>query len=255
MASMNFCPSCGKSYNEDVTHCPDCNAVLISSYKSCLSPGRVLKGKYEIQELIHSGGMGYIYLARDITLGGRLCAVKQIKEPLESDAGLLKQLQNEALNMARLKHANVAMVFEHFVEDDYYFLVVEYISGKTLSEIFAERDGQFSEDEVVGWAMVMCDVVSYMHRQNVLHRDITPDNIILDDEGVIKFIDFGTMRELQYVATRGTAGMGKYGYTPPEQWLGRPLPQSDIFSLGATIYYLLSGFLPLSKAYLTGKGI
>jgi eukaryotic-like serine/threonine-protein kinase len=252
---MNYCPSCGKSYGGEKTHCPDCNAVLINASGSLLTPGRILHGKYEIQGLIHSGGMGYIYLARDTTLGGRLCVVKQIKETLGADANLLKQLQNEALNMAKLKHSNVAMVFEHFVEDDYYFLVVEYIPGKTLSEIFAERDGQFPEDEVVEWAVVMCDVVSYMHIQNVLHRDITPDNIILDDEGVIKFVDFGTMRELQYVATRGTAGMGKYGYTPPEQWLGRPLPQSDIFSLGATIYYLLSGFLPLSKAYLTGKGI
>jgi len=181
--------------------------------------------------------------------------VKQIKEPVGTDSVLLKQLQNEALSMAKLKHPNVAMVFEHFVFGGYYFLVVEYIPGKTLSEVFAEREGQLIQDEVLEWATVMCDVISYMHKQNVLHRDITPDNVIMSDEGVIKFVDFGTMREIRYVTTRGTAGMGKYGYTPPEQWLGRPVPQSDIFALGATMYYLLSGFLPLSKAYLTGKGI
>jgi hypothetical protein len=145
------------------------------------------------------------------------------------------------------------MIFDHFVDDSYYFLVVERISGRTLSEVFNESHGQLIEDEVVRWGIAICDVVAYIHKEGIVHRDISPDNIMLTDEGSIKFIDFGTLREFRYIASSGTAGMGKYGYSPPEQWQGRPEPRSDIFALGATIYYLLTGFLPLSHAYLIGQ--
>jgi len=96
--------------------------------------------------------------------------------------------------------------------------------------------------------------VEYIHREGVIHRDISPDNVMLTEDGHIKFIDFGTLREFRHIAIQGTAGMGKYGYTPPEQWQGKPVAQSDIFALGATIYYLLSGSLPLSSEYKSGQG-
>ena len=197
--------------------------------------------------------MGYIYLAKDKKLYDRLCIIKQVKEPVKSDPDL-KKLGEEAHRMAKLSHPNVAMILDHFVEGEYYFLVMERISGKTLSEVFAERRGKLNEEEVVGWAIAMCDVISYIHEEGIIHRDISPDNIMLTDKGAIKFVDFGTLRELRYITTKGTAGMGKYGYTPPEQWQGKPTPQSDIFALGATIYYLLTGSLPLSREYLSGQG-
>ncbi len=84
-----------------------------------------------------------------------------------------------------------------------------------------------------------------------MHRDISPDNIMLTDDGSVKLIDFGALRELRYVAAGGTAGMGKYGYAPPEQWDGNPEPRSDLFALGATVYYLATGYLPLSDSYQT----
>ncbi len=251
---MTECKNCGKPYNVGDEVCQNCGYVFPFS-TDVLTPGTILQARYEIQELYHSGGMGYIYLAKDKRLYDQLCIVKQVKERVKSDHELLKKLQDEALNMTKLKHTNVARILDHFTEGDYYFLVVDYIEGKTLSEIFRERKGQLTEEEVLNWAISICEVLSYIHKQGIIHRDISPDNIMLTDEGSIKFIDFGTLRELRHIASKGTAGMGKVGYTPPEQWLGKPSVQSDVFALGATIYYLLSGFLPLSQEYLIGQGV
>jgi serine/threonine protein kinase len=246
---MNNCPNCNNPYEAGDEVCRTCGYILpITS--SIINPGEVLQTRYEIQELVHSGGMGYVYLATDKRLYDRFCIVKQIKEPIKSDAHR-KKLEEEALRMAKLDHPNVAMILDHFIDSGYYFLVVERIHGKTLSEVLKERHGHLTENEVIGWAIDICDVVSYLHKEGVVHRDISPDNIMLTGEGSIKFIDFGTLRELRYIVPGGTVGMGKYGYTPPEQWQGKPEFRSDIFALGATIYYLLTGFLPLSREYTT----
>ncbi len=213
--------------------------------------GATLRERYEIQRLFHSGGMADIYLAADKTLFNRLCVVKQVRERILSEDHR-KKLEEEALRMARLSHPGIAMILDHFVENGLYYLVVEYVQGKTLSELHKERQSKLAEDEVIGWAISICDVITYIHSEGILHRDISPDNIMVTKEGAIKFIDFGTLRELRYIAAGKTAGMGKYGYTPPEQWQGKPVPQSDIFALGATLYHLLTGYLPLSKSYVTG---
>ena len=248
---MHNCPNCGNSFTPGDEICQYCGFVFPFS-TDIMNAGTILQERYKIEELTHSGGMGYVYPARDTKLHDRLCIVKQVKEPVKSDDDLRK-LEEEAIEMAKLNHPNVAMIFDHFVEGQFYFLVVEHISGKTLSEIFEERNWQLNEGEVINWAISMCDVVGYLHREGIVHRDISPQNIMLTDDGIIKFIDFGTLRELRHITTGGTAGMGKYGYTPPEQWLGKPEARSDIFALGATIYYLLTGFLPLSAEFLTSN--
>lgn len=245
------CPNCSKPYQIGDEVCRYCGLVFPFA-TVVISPGRTLQGRYEIQELIHTGGMGYIYLAKDKRLYGRPCIVKQVRESIKSESHQ-KKLEEEALSMTKLAHPNIAMILDHFVEDGYYFLVVERIVGKTLGEVFKERHGQFTEKEVLGWAVTICDIVSYLHSKGVIHRDISPDNIMLTEDNTIKFIDFGTSREFRYFGTGGTVGIGKYGYTPPEQWRGKPEQRSDIFALGATFYYLLTGFLPLSQVYVTGQ--
>ena len=244
------CPNCSSPYQEGEEVCGNCRYVFPSS--AILPEGVVLRGRYEIQKLLHSGGMGYIYLAKDKNLFDRLCVLKQVRERIQSEEHR-KKLEEEALRMSRLNHPNIAMIFDHFIESGFYFLVEERISGKTLSEVFRERQCHLNEDEVVSWAISICDVIAYIHHEGIIHRDISPDNIMLTDDGNIRFIDFGTLRELRYIDAGHTAGMGKYGYTPPEQWQGKSEPGSDIFALGATIYYLLTGFLPLSTSYRTGQ--
>jgi serine/threonine protein kinase len=192
--------------------------------------------------------MGYVYLANDRKVYNRLCIIKQVKERVRTKADRAK-LQQEAVRMAGLYHPNVASIYEDFVERGYYFLVVQYIEGRNLNEVLEERGGKIGEAEAVNWAVSMCDVISYIHREGVIHRDISPDNIMLTPDNTIMFIDFGTMRDIQEISSGGTAGAGKFGFTPLEQWLGRPVPQSDIFAIGATIYYLLTGYLPVTAEY------
>ena len=245
------CPNCGKPYQIGDEVCRYCGLVFPFS-TVVVPPGRLLQGRYEVQELIHTGGMGYIYLAKDKRLYDRDCIIKQVRESIKSE-NHQKKLEEEALSMTKLANPNIAMILDHFVEGGYYFLVVEHIIGKTLGEVFKERRGQFTEKEVLEWTIIICDVVSYLHGKGVLHRDISPDNIMLTENNTLKFIDFGTSHEFRYFGSGGTVGIGKYGYTPPEQWRGKPEQRSDIFAMGATIYYLLTGFLPLSQAYVTGQ--
>ncbi len=245
-----ICPTCGKYCQAGDGVCVNCGFVFSTS--AVLSPGTILRRRYEIQQLIHTGGMGFVYLAKDKNLFDRSCVVKQVRELIQSEEHR-KKLEEEALRMAKLSHPSIAMIFDHFVERGYYFLVVERIYGKTLSEVFKDHQSQLGESDVVNWAASICDAITFIHKLGVIHRDISPDNIMLTEDGSIKFIDFGTLRELRYFASGQTAGMGKYGYTPPEQWQGKPEPRSDIFALGATLYYLMTGFLPLSRSYITSQ--
>jgi serine/threonine protein kinase len=248
---MAHCPLCGKTCNPNEVRCKYCGHDFLPSAE-ILTPGTILQNRYEIQKLAHSGGMGYIYHATDCRLYDRHCVVKQVKESVESDPQKLLKLQEEALRMAKLNHPNVAMILDHFVERNYYFLVVEYIQGKSLREISLKR--KLTEDEVRTWSICMCNVLDYIHKKGIVHRDISPDNIMLTQDGNIKFIDFGTLRELRYIASHGTMGVGKFGFTPNEQWHSKPIPESDIFALGATIFNLLTGYLPVSQEYMSGKG-
>jgi serine/threonine protein kinase len=249
---MSTCPNCNNPYTPGDEVCQYCGFVFPFS-TDVFTPGTVLQGRYKINELGHAGGMGYVYFSNDTKLHDRKCVVKQVKEPVKSEDELRK-LEEEAVEMAKLNHPNVAMIFDHFVEGLFYFLIVEYIEGKTLSQIFNERQGQLTEEEVIYWAISMCEVTGYLHKEGIVHRDISPQNIMLTNDGIIKFIDFGTLRELRDIAVGGTAGMGKFGYAPPEQWLGQPEPRSDLFAIGATIYFLLTGYLPISNEYLNGQG-
>jgi serine/threonine-protein kinase len=198
--------------------------------------------------------MGTVYFAVDRQAEGKYCVVKQAKDRVTSEA-LLKKLQEEAQHMADLSRTvggRIAEILEDFVEDGWFYLIQQRIPGKTLEEVFNEKQ-PLEEAEVVGWAIQCCKILQSIHSTNNLHRDISPDNLMLTPMGDIMFIDFGALREFQRIA-QGTMGIGKCGYSPPEQWANSPVTQSDIFALGATAYYLLTGFLPLSNEYRSGAG-
>jgi len=241
------CPNCDNVVEPGAEICVHCGMALLPDM-SLLQSGALLQGRYEIIELLHVGGMGYVYLAKDRKVYDRKCIIKQVKSPVLMEADHTR-LRQEAARMARLYHPNVASIYEDFEDGGYYFLAVQYVEGKNLSEIFQDRDGKISEGEVLNWAIAMCDVVTYMHKEGVIHRDISPDNVMLTPENTIMFIDFGTTRDIQEISFKKTAGAGKFGFTPLEQWLGKPALQSDIFAIGATIYYLLTGYVPVSAEY------
>ncbi len=233
-----------------------------------LQAGTLLRDRYEIQALIGQGGMGAVYRAADRRLPGRLCAIKEIWPApgisAEALAQAREQFLREASTLARLDHPNLPKVSDYFTltpQDspapgrDY--LVMDYVPGQDLHQLVqqARREGRFlDEREVLRWMDQLCDALSYLHNQAppVLHRDVKPGNVKLTPEGRIKLVDFGLVKPLDPEDPKtvtGMRGVGSLPYTPIEQYageLGHTGTRSDLYSLGATLYHLLTGRPPAS---------
>jgi serine/threonine protein kinase len=243
-----------------------------------LEPGTLLRNRYEIQALIGQGGMGAVYKAADSRLPGRLCAIKETWPApgisAESLAQAREQFLREASTLARLDHPNLPKVSDYFTQttgdgqppDDgdpqatpfgRDYLVMDYVPGQDLQQLVqqARREGGFlDEREVLRWMAQLCDALAYLHDQDppVLHRDIKPGNVKLTPEGRIKLVDFGLVKPLDPNdpnTITGMRGMGSLPYTPIEQYSGELAhtdTRSDLYSLGATAYHLLTGRQPAS---------
>lgn len=224
-----------------------------------LERGTVLRNRYRIVQAIGQGGMGAVYLAEDTRLEGRKCAVKAVRLDANVGRELVSELQHqfsrEASVLARLDHPNLPKVSDYFTENDLDYLVMDYVSGKNLKEIVddARRNGRFlTEVEVLTWARQLCDALEYMHSQDqpVLHRDIKPSNIKLAPSGLIKLVDFGLVKLMAKDDSRTITvlqGRGTAAYTPLEQYGEDDTHtdvRSDIYSLGATLYHLLTNQPP-----------
>jgi serine/threonine-protein kinase len=222
-------------------------------------PGAVLRDRYKIIDLVGQGGMGAIYRAEDLRLAGRYCAIKEVQpEPRVSSSMLAQareQFYREASTLARLDHPNLPKVSDHFSEGDCDYLVMDFVPGRELKELMEEarRQGKFlDEEEVLSWADQLCQALEYLHSQDppILHRDIKPSNIKLTPAGAIKLVDFGLVKLLIPDDARTITilqGRGTVQYTPLEQYggdTGHTDARSDIYSLGATLYHLLTGQSP-----------
>jgi tRNA A-37 threonylcarbamoyl transferase component Bud32 len=190
---------------------------------------------------IGAGGMSAIYLARNNE--NKKVILKELVLHKSSEDGLKKAKElftRESGLLVKLKHPQIARVFDHFVEKDRDYLVLEYIPGQTLRQL-VEREGPRMEDKVLDWANAIAGILLYLHAQEppIIHRDITPENLVFGEDNLIHLIDFGAANEFAATAT-GTL-IGKQAYIAPEQFRGKPEPASDIYSLGATMYYLLTG--------------
>ena len=222
--------------------------------------GKVLHERYKIRNIIGQGGYGSIYLADDLRLEGRLCAVKQVRYDTNLPEALLKesriQFMREATVLARLDHPNLPKVSDFFSigQDD--FIVMDYVPGDDLRTLLAkaESNGKFlQEEEVLNWAMQIGDALSYLHNQDppILHRDIKPSNLKVTPSGLIKLVDFGLVKLLapDEVTITIMQGQGTALYTPLEQYggdSGHTDARADVYAFGCTLYHLLTNTPPMN---------
>jgi serine/threonine-protein kinase len=212
-----------------------------------LAPEATLRsGTIKIMEMVASGGSAAIYSAKDSS--GRQIIVKEAVIPKNSPEALkakaIELFNREALLLSKLQHPHIAKVLDHFVESEHHYEVLEYIDGLDLRRFVKERGPQ-PEDFVLNWAEQICEILEYLHTQDppVIHRDLTPDNLVLRVDGQLVLIDFGAANA--FVGTATGTMIGKQSYMPPEQLRGKAVPQSDIYSLGGTCYFLLTGRDPI----------
>jgi len=223
-----------------------------------LKAGEVLRNRYKIRRIIGQGGMGSIYLADDIRLEGRQCALKEVEHDRSLPPEMLRQARDqflrEATVLARLDHPNLPKVSDFFSIGGRDYLIMDFVPGKDLRTLMTEsRQGSIFllEEEVLGWAAQLCDALAYMHSQDppILHRDIKPSNLKLTPNGVLKLVDFGLVKILASDEMTVTIiqGRGTALYTPLEQYggdIGHTDARSDIYSFGATLYHLMTNHPP-----------
>lgn len=203
-----------------------------------LAPGIILQNRYQIVRVLGQGGMGAVYLALDLHLGNLSVAVK------ENSGGDPSQFEQEAILLAGLKHPNLPRVQDHFVlPNGAQYLVMEYVEGTDLD--MQLRNGALPEVQVRGWLDQIFDAVAYLHAQRVIHRDIKPANIRITPKGQAMLVDFGLAKVMQSGKPTYTGAKAVTpGFAAPEQYRGGTDARSDIYSLGATMYALLTGSVP-----------
>lgn len=212
-----------------------------------LQPETILQGRYRIVRQLGQGGMGAVYEAID----QRLDTTVALKETLFADERLRKQFEREARLLARLHHPALPRVSDHFSEGDGQFLVMQFIPGDDLSEMMNRKRGPFPADQVLTWADQLLDALDYLHTQDpqIVHRDIKPQNLKLTSRGQIILLDFGLAKGQAGDISRVTTSASIFGYTPNYapleqiQGLGTD-SRSDLYSLGATLYHLMTGVKP-----------
>jgi eukaryotic-like serine/threonine-protein kinase len=211
-----------------------------------LQPDSVLVNRYSIQEVIGVGGMGSVYRARDLHFPNmnKLIAFKeminQATDPLVIQ-NIVQNFEREAHLLASLSHPSIPKIYDYFTNEERSYLVLEYIQGKDLEMILEETVGFLSEDQVVRWAIELCDVLQYLHDHKpepIVFRDMKPSNVMINIQNHVVLIDFGIAKIFKS-GQKGTM-IGTEGYSPPEQYRGESNNQADIYALGATLHHLLT---------------
>ena len=209
-----------------------------------LSKGQKISDRYEILKSVGEGGMANVFLANDIILD-RKVAVKVLRGDLSTDDKFIRRFQREALSVSNLSHPNIVEVYDVGEEDGEYYIVMEYLSGKTLKQLLKKRE-TLTLTEVIDIMSQVTDGISHAHEAYIIHRDIKPQNIMIEDNGLIKVTDFGIAMALNATQlTQTNSVMGSVHYLPPEQASGKGSTiKSDIYSMGILMYELLTGNVP-----------
>lgn len=279
-----FCPECGSHLQPGDPFCGECGAkqdpmpnppppVVIEAHSGRvedrmpdskkskhppsqqLEPGTLLLDRYSIVSRVGGGGMGSVYQARDKRLADRLCAVKEMIEMFADQSQRAKAVEDfkrEAEVLAQLDHPSIPTVFDYFIEGGRYYLVMRWIGGGDLAEQMRVRGGIVDEPTVNRWAIQICDVLHYIHSQRppIIYRDLKPANLMLDDRTErVMLVDFGIARIVR-PTEKGVTAIGTMGYAPPELFAGKVEPRSDIYSLGATMFHMLTGSDPQDNPLL-----
>ncbi|HEX7332808.1 MAG TPA: protein kinase [Pyrinomonadaceae bacterium] len=223
-----------------------------------LASNTVLNGRYEIVRRIGGGGMGAVYLAKDRNLGDAPRAVKEMVEshldPTQHEKAI-GDFKRESLLLTSLEHPSIPTIYDYFYDDTLsrFYLVMKYISGGDLaSRMRAAVGGRLDEKTVADWGMQVADVLDYLHSRPkpIIYRDLKPANLMIDgNTGRVMLIDFGIARWVSQ-QEKGVTAVGTMGYAPPELFSGRVQPASDVYSLGATMFHLLTGADPQDNPLL-----
>jgi len=206
-----------------------------------LNIGQILQGRYHIIKELGRGGFGAVYEAVEIELK-TTCVIKQMLPPDDPALAIIlsDQFLREAQTLATLRHSNLPRVTHHFVEEGNYYLVMDFVAGKSMEKLIG--DAGLAEDVVLGYADQLLGVLEYIHAKGIIHRDIKPANIIVQPDGKVMLVDFGLVKNTVAGGTSMHA-LSAY-YAPPEQYTGGTDQCSDLFSLAATLYQALTGKLP-----------
>ena len=209
-----------------------------------LSRGQKINDRYEIIKTIGEGGMANVYLAND-TILDRKVAIKVLRGDLSNDEKFIRRFKREALSVSNLSHPNIVEVYDVGEDDGNYYIVMEYIDGKTLKQLLQKR-GALTLTEVIDIMCQLTDGLAHAHEAYIIHRDIKPQNIMIEDNGLVKITDFGIAMALNSTQlTQTNSVMGSVHYLPPEQANGKgSTVKSDIYSLGILMYELLTGSVP-----------
>ena len=205
-----------------------------------------IANRYEILSLIGQGGMADVYKAKD-TILNRIVAIKVLRDKLSQDAMALVRFQREASAASRLSHPNVVDIYDVGEYEGMHYIVMEFIRGRTLKELIAQR-GALDVDEAIGIMKQLVSAINHAHENNIIHRDIKPQNVLVKDDGTIKITDFGiAVANGSVQLTFNNTVMGSAHYLAPETTQGKePNEKVDIYSLGIVFYELLTGKVPFT---------
>ena len=241
---------------------PQVGTVDTDGRKSGLKPlaeGTILNNRYDIVRKIGGGGMGAVYLATDRNLGGVKRAVKEMVQAHieeEQQKKAIDDFKRESMILSTLDHPSIPTIYDYFFDpqESRFYLVMKYISGGDLAgRLRSTPEGRIDERTVTEWAIQVIDVLDYLHNlpTTIVYRDLKPSNIMIDgNSGRTMLIDFGIARSINQNQEKGVTAVGTMGYAPPELFSGNVEPRSDIYSLGSTMFHLLTGADPQNNPLL-----
>lgn len=242
------CRECGEQIGKSGI-CESCQTQEI------LVPGTMLENRYNIISVVGRGGMGFVYKALDSRLHNTVVAVKEMRSTLKKGKALdrsIKSFESEAAMLSQLRHPALPRILDFFSSESRWYLVMDFIDGQNLDE-YIKGEGPVSETQARVWARELCDVLDYLHSRNppVIFRDLKPSNVMLDMSGQLKVVDFGIARHFKVDIASDTTYYYSSGFSPPEQYgASQTDSRSDIYSLGATLHYLVSGIHPQKTPFV-----